>query len=261
MWVSTSDYDLFIPFEKNINEVYLIDIYGTIVETKSSKNPLDSTDIYDWIFIGDIPSILESLRKPIILIATDFKSRLENIRQNLNLDLWIINLKSDMYRKPSLKFLELIPGEISKITYIGDSEIDNIMFDLLIIPDKKFIRAQDYFDLGLPSKPDSKEVVLLMGINRIKLVEHYKNLGYLIISPEDITLETFRHKFVAISANHASYNDRKNSIDKIPKKRSYRIIWSINHDHDVDIPEIDFYKYSEAFQPPLRSEGVIRICK
>jgi hypothetical protein len=269
MWFETEDYMVYEPRNKTKLDLYMIDIDGTIVESKSGTMPFEITDPDDWIFIGQVPEKLEQLSGQIVLFAniTNGKEelsrqKLDRIRQAIDLDLWIFGLKSEKWKKPYINFLEVINVNFNNITLIGncDSEWANsdlVMYEKLKLknPTCTFIKGTDIFNTSLPRKPEDKEVIILLGLNRTKIINHFESMGYSILKE----IPKRYNKYIVIDNPHPTYNDRKKIIDSIPKNFNYRIVWCINNSSDnTNLSQLERNNYIEHFECPTRSEGIIR---
>lgn len=268
MWKENQDYLFYEPRNKSQVDLYIINIDGCIIETKSGNLPFEITDYNDWTFIGNVPEILEELNKKFqIALITNIppgkekilKKKLDMIREILNLDLWIFGIKNNNWENPKIDFINQI--DIKNITLVGNCDTDWSNADLILYKLIKeyfscnFIKGTDIFNISLPHKSDDNEVIIMLGLNRSKVVSHFESLGYNI--RKDIPKKY--NKRTVIDNFHPKYLDRKKIIDSIPKNFNYRIVWCINNSCDIEnLSELERNNYIENFESPTKSEGVIR---
>lgn len=177
------------------SKVYMFDVDGTLVTTKSGRPSYSPIDVYDYMFYSGVLEKLEELMKrgySIVLISNQkrftplIKSKFNNIYQKLEragIKIVAFILKSTEYQKPSALVFDDIqkmwPVSITKVRYCGDacgalhskdyppyewSDVDYEFYNNLNIKNKKFYRPQQVFKNKLKLEVETeKSFIMLVG--------------------------------------------------------------------------------------------------
>jgi len=140
----------------NIQNIYLFDLDGTLIKTKSNKKfPIDKND-WDFLY-PNIPNKINSLSNCFIGIITNQKGlknkeminnwiiKIKNILLEINIDFVFVSLKDDRFRKPMIGSWEYIYDKI----FFQTSNINDILLNKIYYIGDAFGRKNDFSDTDL----------------------------------------------------------------------------------------------------------------
>lgn len=311
MWTIESNIIYYIPINYlHTNKIAFFDLDKTLITNLNGLNPSYKEKSSDnWIFLGNIPEILNNYYKDnyqIVIITNQLKfdniifEKIKKIQQYLEIEnnwspIILISKAKDMYRKPNIKFADLLKDKLNidigtESFMCGDAigkndeypayrwgEDDYLFSGNLNI---KFYRPIDIFksNINIELNNCKEDMIIMMGnmgsgkSTFSKNLKKYKNY---VICESDVLKSHVKmvkcceknlanNNKIVIDATNPYFEKRKIWIDLAKKyNKSFKVVFIIidgrpfNAIRERKVPEIAYSLYTKKFEIPHVDENYV----
>lgn len=309
-WIYEKSYDFYKCDTKTITDLYVIDLDGTLIFRVNCKNPSHyDPDTNNWAFIGAVPRILNNIKEngsDVIIVTNqnwgnnrknEIRQKMEDVRQTLYEEngwcpFFFISYEKDEYRKPSIKFLELLPNPESIIVCgdaIGEGDEDpkyswsSTDYDLYtniynqnnnttflkpneLIPGNKKsvinkILQKNYKLIIMVGNPGSGKTTFSKQLSNFIHLEKDKEKSEATFL-KNLKNNLKENKCVIVDATNSS-KEKRNKFISLVDKNDCCIVWltcdgrPYNKLRQKPVPEVAYAVYTKQFEMPENDECTV----